>query len=301
MQAPIGPAATPELVAEVSSAGGMGCLAASWTPSAMLRAQLREIKRRTDRPYCVNLVLAFDQRERIRILIDEDVPVVSLSWGVEATTIAQLQAGGAGVLVQVGDVAAAEQAVAAGCDALVVQGVEAGGHVQGRLPLLDLLAAVRHLPVPLVAAGGISDAAAVVSALDAGATGIAAGTAYLAAREADVHPLYRERLLRSSGTDTVLTGLFDVGWPEAPHRVLRNHTFDTWEAAGRPPAGHRPGEHDEIAARAGHPIVRYSDAQPTCDTDGDIAAMALYTGTGVDHVSALEDAAVITARLLDAP
>src|SRR5437899_1926995 len=139
-------------------------------------------------------------------------------------------------------------------------GVEAGGHVQSRLPLLALLAAVRHLPVPLIAAGGISDGPAVVSALDAGATGIAAGTAYLVARESDVHPLYRERLLGSSGTDTVVTDLFDVGWPEAPHRVLRNATFDAWEAAGRPSTGRRPGEHDEIGARAGHPIVRYSDA-----------------------------------------
>ena len=122
----------------------------------------------------------------------------------------------------------------------------------------------------------------------------------MAAREADVHPVYRERLLRSRGSDTVLTGLFDLGWPEAPHRVLRNATFDAWEAAGRPPAGRRPGEEDEVGSRAGRPIVRYSDAQPTTDTEGDISAMALYCGTGVEHVSALEDAAAITTRLLDA-
>src|SRR6476620_11762627 len=118
MQAPIGPATTPELVTAVSAAGGLGCLAASWTSLGVLREQLRAIRGRTDRTYCVNLVLAFDQRERIDVLIEERVPVVSLSWGIDEAAICRLRQAGAAVLVQVGDVVAAERAAAAGCAAL---------------------------------------------------------------------------------------------------------------------------------------------------------------------------------------
>ena len=295
MQAPIGPAATPDLVVAVSSSGGLGSLAASWTRPDRLREQVREIARRTGRPFCVNLVLAFDQRERIALLAEERVPVVSLSWGVDPPAIARLRDAGSQVLVQVGDPEAAERAVAAGADALIVQGTEAGGHVEARAPLLDLLGALRDVPVPLIAAGGITAPAAVRAALDAGASGIAAGTAYLAAIEADVHPVYRDRVLRARGTDTVLTGLFDGGWPDAPHRVLRNATVEACEAAGR-----RPQEGEQVATRGRHAILRYSDAQPTRDTEGDVAAMALYAGSGVGEVRAEEPAADITRRLLRA-
>jgi NAD(P)H-dependent flavin oxidoreductase YrpB (nitropropane dioxygenase family) len=87
----------------VSSAGGLGCLAASWTPVPRLREQLREIQRLLDRPFCVNLVLAFDQRQRLELVAEQQVPVVSLSWGVDRSAIARSQAAGARVMVQVSD------------------------------------------------------------------------------------------------------------------------------------------------------------------------------------------------------
>src|SRR5436305_1635975 len=97
---------------------------------------------------------------------------------------------------------------------------------------------------PALVTGGSS--AGGMGWLAAAPTGTGAGTAYPGAPEPEVQRPYRARLPRSSGKDTVLTGLFDVGWPEAPHRVLRNATLDAWEAAGRPSTGRRPGEHDEI-------------------------------------------------------
>ena len=97
-------------------------------------------------------------------------------------------------------------------------------------------------------------------------------------------PIYVDRLLDAAATDTVLTTVFDVGWPDAPHRVLRNDTYTTWESAGRPPRGARSGEGEVVATRDGSPIVRYSDAQPTSVTAGEIHAMALYAGTSVRHV-----------------
>ena len=130
MQAPIGPATTTDLVVAVVEAGGLGCLAASWTFPSVLRAQVREIQRSIDRPFCVNLVLAFDQQERIDLLGEERVPVISFSWGIDDFAIKRARAAGARVLVQVGDVETGERAAAAGADILIAQGVEAGGHVQ---------------------------------------------------------------------------------------------------------------------------------------------------------------------------
>ena len=103
------------------------------------------------------------------------------------------------------------------------------------------------LDLPIIAAGGIADGPSARAVVNAGANGVACGTAFLASTEANVHPVYFERLLHATSADTVLTTVFDIGWPDAPHRVLRNETLATWESAGRPPAGSRPGENVVIA------------------------------------------------------
>lgn len=298
MQAPLGPAATPDLVSAVSMAGALGTLAASWTPLDELRQEVRWIRAASVEPFCVNLVLAFEQRERLDIALEEGAPVISFSWGIDAALISRAKAAQAFVLVQVGDVAEAPDAVAAGADALIVQGIEAGGHVQSHRKLTELLLEIRsQVDVPLVAAGGISDRERVVAARSAGADAVACGTVFLAAEEADVHPMYLERLIAADAADTVLTTAFDGGWPDAPHRVLRNTTLDAWEAAGNPPRGNRPGEHEPIAYRAEHPVIRYDDSQPTRDTTGEIEQMAMYAGTSVGAVTQAEPAATIVSRL----
>jgi NAD(P)H-dependent flavin oxidoreductase YrpB (nitropropane dioxygenase family) len=285
MQAPIGPASTPELVSAVTSTGALGALAASWTKPETLRRQLRAIQAAAGVDYCVNLVLAFDQEERLEVVLDEGARYVSFSWGIDGELIGRARERGAVVLVQVGDVASAVEAAERCADVVIAQGVEAGGHVQGNTPLLALLREMRSVAeLPIVAAGGIADAATARAALEAGADAVACGTAFLVAHEADVHPIYLDRLLHAAATDTVLTTVFDVGWPDAPHRVLRNDTYATWESTGRPTPGARHGEGEVVATRTGSPIVRYSDAQPTSGTAGDIDAMALYAGTSVGHI-----------------
>ena len=266
VQAPIGPATTPELVAAVSRLGGLGTLAGSWTDPQVLRNQVRAVRAAVEGPFCVNLVLAFDQRERLEAVLAERVDVVSFSWGVDRELIRAAHRGRAFVLVQVGDLHDALAAVDAGADALIAQGIEAGGHVQGRRPLLGLVRELREsVHVPILAAGGIGDAAAAADALAEGAHGVACGTAFLAAAEANVHPRYLDRLIEAEGTDTALTVAFDGGWPAAPHRVLRNSTLSAWEAAGRPTKPRRPNEGVVIARRDGVPIKLYDDAQPTRD------------------------------------
>jgi len=97
-------------------------------------------------------------------------------------------------------------------------------------------------------------------------------------------------------SDTVVTTVFDGGWPNAPHRVIRNDTVDAWEAAGMPDQGRRPGDGEEIASRNGRPVLRYDDAQPTRDTDGDVRSMAMYAGTSVRAVKEPESARRIVER-----
>jgi nitronate monooxygenase len=212
MQAPVGPAATPELVRAVTDAGGLGTLAAAWTPLPALREQVRRLASVLEAPFCVNLVLAFDQRERLKLALDEGAPVISFSWGVDGELIRMAHEAGAFVLVQVGDRVGGTAAADAGADGLFVQGIEAGGHVQAERQLVELLRQIRpQVNLPLVAAGGIADPASIRAARSAGADAIACGTAFLAAEEADVHPIYLDRLIEAASADTVLTTLTTAG------------------------------------------------------------------------------------------
>ena len=292
MQAPLGRGAAERLAGEVSRAGGLGTLGASWTEPPMLREQIRSIGRITDRPFCVNLVLDFAQDERLEVVVEERVPWVSFSFGLRPDLVTRARDGGGRVLVQVASADAARAAASAGADALIVQGVEAGGHVQSVVGLLPLLAEVRRaVSLPLLAAGGIGDPASARGALAAGASAVVMGTRFVASDECDAHPQYKRRLLAAEGRDTVLTELFDVGWP-APHRVLRNSTYERWQAAGSPPPGQRPGEGDTIAQG----IPRYAVNLPLAGTDGEVEPMAMYAGQGVGMIDAVEPAAAIVER-----
>ena len=298
MQAPLGPAASPALVAAVSGVGGIGCLGASWTAPASLREQIQAVRRITDRPFCVNLVLAFDQSERLEVCAEERVELVSFSWGVRAEAIARAHAAGCGVLVQVGSAADAVAAAAAGADAIVAQGLQAGGHVQGTIDLRALIGAVvGAVDRPVIAAGGIAGPAGVRAVMAAGAVGAAMGTRFVASAEADVHPGYAERLVAAGPADTVHTTLFDGGWPGAAHRVLTNSTYQRWLAAGRPPSGRRPGEGEIVAEIDGAPIPRYASDEPRRATTGNVEAMCLYAGAGVGAITTVEPAAEIVARV----
>jgi nitronate monooxygenase len=297
VQAPIGGAVTPELVAAVGEAGGLGLLAASWTTPDQLRSAIERIRRLTDRPFGINLILEFDQRERVELCIEARVPVLSFFWGVDEELFRRARAGGATVLAQVGSLDEALAAEHAGAEALVVQGVEAGGHVRGTTPLLTLLRAVRQrTSLPLVAAGGIGDPAGGERARAAGADAIALGTRFLASDESAAGERYARALIDGSAADTRLLTLFDGGWPDAPHRVLVNSTVRAWEEAGRPPSGSRPGEDDVVAHIGEIPVQRYSVAHPFAGVVGDLEALALYAGMSVDAIDDVLPAADIVER-----
>jgi nitronate monooxygenase len=296
MQAPLGRAGGVALALAVSQAGGLGSLGASYTPPADLREQIRLLRRGTRAPFCVNLILDFEQHERVEVAVSEGAPWISFSWGLNPELLQRAKAGGVRVLVQIASAREARSAAAAGADALIVQGVEAGGHVQSTIGLLPLLGEVRNaVGLPLVAAGGIADPRTATAVLAAGAEAIAMGTRFVASEESLAHPSYRQRLLEAGGADTVLTELFDVGW-SAPHRVLRNHVYDAWHAAGSPQRGQRPHENEPVATAPFGPVPRYAVNPPIAGMTGDVEAMAMYAGEGVGAITMIEPAAAIIDR-----
>jgi NAD(P)H-dependent flavin oxidoreductase YrpB (nitropropane dioxygenase family) len=300
IQAPIGSATCAGLAAAVSNAGGLGTLAGSWRSPADLRDLIRQTRALTSRPIAVNLVLAWPQQERLMVALEEGVKIISLFWGDPAPCVGNIHEAGAVLLHSVGSAEEASKAAAAGADALVLQGWEAGGHVRGTTPALTLLDRVRGaLPgIPVALAGGVGDAHSVREALGLGADAVWVGTRFLASAEAAVHPVYQQALIAASGDDTVYTTLFDGGWPDAPHRVLRNQTVRRWEEAGQPPAGRRPGEGDILARYPdGRPAERYSDTIPVKGMTGRVGELALYAGTSVEHVHRVEPAGAIVEEL----
>jgi nitronate monooxygenase len=130
------------------------------------------------------------------------------------------------------------------------------------------------------------------AALAAGAVAVVMGTRFVASEESDAHPRYKARLLQAEARDTTLTELFDVGWPASPHRVLRNSTYERWEAAGRPQAGERPEEGHDVASG----IPRYAANVPLLGMEGDVEAMAMYAGQSVGAITEVEPAAAIIER-----
>jgi nitronate monooxygenase len=173
--------------------------------------------------------------------------------------------------------------------------------VLGSMPIDELLPVVCELAgeVPVIAAGGISTAADAAHMRQLGASGVLAGTRFVATDESDAHPLYKQLLLEAGGSDTVRTKLFDGSWPNAPHRVLRNSTYAMWEDAGCPAAGARPGASDITMHNAtlGIDVPRYHAMLPSSDCTGDVEAAALYAGMGVGKVTGTVSAAEVVAEL----
>lgn len=176
---------------------------------------------------------------------------------------------------QVGSAAEAIAAADCGCDYVVAQGTEAGGHVRGEQPLAEVLPAVQAaVRVPVVAAGGVATAERFAEVMQLGADAVRVGTRFVVCPESGAHPEYVRRLLEATGDDTLLTEWFGEGWEAAPHRVL-TAAFDAAQRSGW---------------RQPYP--------PHAAVDRDPGDMAMYAGTGVGEVTTEEPAAVVVADLV---
>jgi nitronate monooxygenase len=291
------------LTVAIAEAGGLGQLGIM--PPPMLRAEIAAHRERTDRPVAVNLLLPFTRREHWEVAREADAVVTF--WGEPKRRTD-------GVWIhQCGSVPEARAAADAGADAVIVQGVEAGGHVRGTTPGLELLHEVRAelgAGFPLWLAGGIAERADAQAALAAGADAVVAGTRFLLSDESDAHPEYKRRLLAAHGT--VLTELFGAGWP-APHRVVPNEATKRWLGSDeRGPAWVR-GLHRATApalSRAPVKLIQRAAATqrasspmlgPAAATTSDPATLVeagpLYAGRCVARIDALRPAGELVREL----
>jgi NAD(P)H-dependent flavin oxidoreductase YrpB (nitropropane dioxygenase family) len=304
IHAPMGPDLTgPESAAAVSNAGGLGILQAQMAPPPELRREIRRLRDLTDKPFGVNFVLDLPHEELLAICLEERVPVLSFFWGDSTPYVERAHAAGIKVLDQVGSVAAARRAARAGVDAIIAQGVEAGGHVAGQVATMVLVPRVVDAvaPTPVVAAGGIADARGLVAALALGAGGVAMGTRFLATPEANAHPLYQQKLVAASEEETVRTILFGNGWPNAPHRTLRTAFVDAW--LGREALAQEAGP-DAVAigetriASQAMPVPRFASLPPNREASGDVEAMSLLAGQSVGLVHEIKPVATIVREMV---
>jgi len=273
-QAGMGGLASGDLAVAVARAGGLGMLSGAGGARA-LGTQLADVP--ADLAVGVNFLVPFLEGAALEVAADQS-PYVEFFWGApDPGLVEAVHRGGARAGWQVGSTEEARAAADAGCDVIVAQGIEAGGHVRGVVGLLALLDEVRlATDLPLVAAGGIGSGRAMAGALVAGGDAVRVGTRFVAATECGAHPDYVDALIRSGAGDTILTTAFGLGWPDAPHRVLRSAVA----------AGQARGD-----------AQTWSPEWPSATSSGVIEAMALYAGQAVGWVRSRQTAAEIVEEL----
>ena len=292
-----------ELAAPVADAGGLGTIGILGPDE--LRAEIAAVRRATDGPLAVNLLLPFARPAHFEAASEADVVVTF--WGRPKRRTAKAW------MHQCGSVEEALVARAAGADAVIAQGVEAGGHVRGTTAAMELLARVRAaLPgdYPVLAAGGVADAADVTARLEAGADAVVSGTRFLMSDECGAHPAYKERS-REAG-ETILTELFGVGWP-AQHRVIPNEATARWLRGDPRGPGWLRGLHAATAPLASRvPVgvqIRMAASQrpsrplfgPAAATVGGppslVEAGPLYAGECIDRIDDIRPAGELVREL----
>ncbi len=207
------------LAAAVSNAGGLGIIGAASAPPETVREQIREVRKRTDRPFGVNVMLMNPNAQQVaQVVIEEGVPAVTTGAGNPAKFIPMWKQAGIRVIPVVASAAMAKMMERAGADAVVAEGMEAGGHI-GELTTMALVPQVADaVDIPVIAAGGIADARGFAAAFMLGAQAVQMGTRFVTAAESIAHANYKERIVKAKDIDSEVTGR-STGHPI---RVLRN-------------------------------------------------------------------------------
>jgi NAD(P)H-dependent flavin oxidoreductase YrpB (nitropropane dioxygenase family) len=283
--------ASPALAFAVARAGALGMLSGTLVPPPQLDAMLSSGVEADPGCIGINFLIPFLEDPAVIDIAGGRVRVVEFFYGEpEARLVERVHRAGALAAWQIGSVREARAAVDTGCDFIIAQGMEAGGHVRGQLALLPLLDGVLEaVSVPVVAAGGIATSRSVVTALASGATGVRLGTRFVATPESGYHPDYIQALIEAEAEDAVYTDRFSVMW-DAPHRVLRA-SLEAAEAFQGEVVGRA-----ELNGRM-IDIPRLSVFGPIASATGAIEAMAHYAGQSVGAVRSCQPAADIVREL----
>ncbi|ACL21835.1 enoyl-(acyl-carrier-protein) reductase II [Desulfitobacterium hafniense DCB-2] len=270
--------ATGELAAAVSEAGGLGIIGAGQAPADWLRQEIHKIKKVTNKPYGVNVMLMSPFVEDVmQVIVEERVPVITTGAGNPGKYIPMLKEVGTKIIPVVASVALARRLEKAGVDALIAEGMESGGHI-GEISTLPLVPqVVDAVSIPVIAAGGIYDGRGMVAALALGAEGVQMGTRFMCAEECTISSKVKEMILKAKDRDTVVTGR-STGHPV---RCLGNkltREFEQLEKEGTDP---------EVLEKMGAGKLRLAMVE------GDTQNGSVMSGQIAGAVQKIEPAAVI--------
>jgi len=284
--------ASPALGIAVAQAGALGMLSGALLTAPVLEEFLSPLRAAPPGKLGINFLMPFLEDPAVVDIAAESLDVVEFFYGdPDAGLVRRVHGGGALAAWQVGSLDEALAAVDAGCDFIIAQGVEAGGHVRGTTALLPLLNQVlNRVNIPVLAAGGIGDARGIAAVLAVGAAGARLGTRFVATPESGYHPRYIELILSARSEDTVYTEKFSGMWA-APHRVLRScvdavDQFDS-DIVGRMQMGDQWVD-----------VPRFSVMGPLASATGAVEAMALYAGQSVDFIHSVQPAAELVRDLM---
>jgi nitronate monooxygenase len=282
---------SPELAAAVSGAGALGQITFAGIEVEDARQRLEKLTSLTTRPFGVNLLIPYLDKQILEMSVKK-AKVIDFFWGDPDPELVR-QVHDAGVLAswQVGSVAEAIAAEKAGCDFIIAQGVEAGGHIRGALGLMPLLTQVLDkVAVPTLGAGGIGSGRGIAAVLAAGAAGVRMGTRFIAAAESNAHPDYVRAVISAQAEDSIRTNRFEVECPLCPstHGVLRQ-ALEAAEAF----------DGSYVADFNGEPVAKFRGTPPFKGFTGNIGAMACYAGQSVGEVRGVQPAAEIVAELIE--
>lgn len=196
-----------QLASAVSNAGGLGIIASGGMSPEQLREEIVNCKKYTDKPFAVNLMLMMHNiNEIIDVIIDEGIEIVTTGAGTPRKYMPKLKEAGIKVIPVIPSVKAAKKMEELGCDAVVVEGMEAGGHVGESTTMALLPQVTSAVNIPVIAAGGIADGRGVAAAYCLGASGVQMGTVFLATEECPVSENYKNAIIEAVDTSTTLTG-----------------------------------------------------------------------------------------------
>lgn len=221
---------TAELAAAVSEAGGLGIIGSGQAPPEWLEEQISKVKKLTNKPFGVNVMMMSPYMEQVmQLILDERVPVVTTGAGNPGKFIPNLKEIGTKVIPVIPSVALAQRMAKGGVDAVIAEGGESGGHI-GELATLPLVPqVVDAVNIPVIAAGGIFDGRGLIAALALGAQGVQMGTRFMCATECTIHSNVKDALIKAKDRDTVVTGR-TTGHPV---RIIRNKLAKQFEEKER--------------------------------------------------------------------
>jgi len=290
------------LVSALSNAGAFGVIACGAMTPELLDTEIRETAKRTERPFGVNLITMHPQlAELIEVCARHGVSHIVLAGGLPpGDAITRIKATGAKLIAFAPALSLAKKLMRSGADAIVIEGMEAGGHigpVSTSVLAQEILPHVAH-EIPVFVAGGIGRGEAISGYLEMGAAGVQLGTRFVCATESVAHPNFKRAFIRASARDAVPSVQLDPRLPVIPVRALKNKETEAFAAKQREVAEHLDGKRLEMAEAQLQIEHYWAGALRRAVIDGDIETGSVMAGQSVGMVSKEEPAADIIAALV---